>query len=153
VATTAEAVRNQLETTIKAITPTKHAAMKFALADRDDSVVDTAQPSGSERRFFVRLGGGQETPPHHPAESATVETFIVGVLYPWDWDQRAQDVLMRSDVHDLKVALNNPSNFASNVIHQWVERWSRPVLLGTTTDPEGWQQEVQVVVQYWEANS
>lgn len=126
-AATATTIRNRIETTIKAITPTANATQKFhVLSDDPESLEDEAVWSGNERAFEVWFDEGSEGALHHSAEYENAQWFDLGVAYPLQSDHRALDARVASDRHDIKAALDNPSNWGSDVSHQALLKWDAP---------------------------
>jgi hypothetical protein len=122
-ATTAEAVTNALISTVKAITPTKRADLKFRALASGDTPDAIPRTSGTFRYFDVWPIRGQEGDFQHPAEAETRETFVIVVVYPQDNAIRDLRNLIRSDLHDIRVAVNADAAKGSGVLHQFVESW------------------------------
>src|SRR5688572_26905467 len=99
-ATTTRLILAQLETLIKAIAPTKVGELtdKFTLIQGREEPATQAIPSGTARRFMVRLGpGGAEASGFHPSERLIHQRFTVVVLYPIFDDIRELDLAIDED--------------------------------------------------------
>lgn len=147
--TTAQTVKESIESTIAGITPTLNGSVKFHLRSDDAQVPedDSGAPS-AERGFDVWHAGGETGEYHHPEEYEVTETYLVQVVYPFERDYRAQDNQIRKDVRDIKSALDNQANWGTDVLHQFVKAWSRPERI---EDPGVWLQAIQVEVRFLEA--
>ena len=148
-AVTATTVRNQIETTIKAITPTVQAAQKYVLfSDNQGDIEDDAAWSGSMRAFEVWIAEGAEGDYHHPAEFKNAQWFDIGVAYPAQEDLRALDAILASDRHDLKAALDNQTNWGTDVFHQALMKWDEPI-----REKESWVLRVRLLVEFAESST
>lgn len=133
-ATTALVIKADIEADIKAITPTKEGSLKFRLFSDDAAPAEEDTSStGIERSFGVGFSGGQVTSEetfdgfHDPSEEEVREELTITVAYPSTNDHRALDDRMRSDLYDLKHRLNDPANWATDVLKQRVVAWQSAV--------------------------
>lgn len=118
-----------IEATIKAIIPTDLPSRRFRLVSSDrETVRDQSVPAGTERDFEVWPLEGTEMAAtgegySHPDDYASRWTFLVEVVYPLRESLRDMVLRAQSDRHDIKVAIENQSNWITNVILQVVREW------------------------------
>lgn len=140
-----------LETTIKGVTPTLESTLPFWLRSDDRELLgDESHPPDSERGFEVWPRGARVGESHGFGEYEVVQDFLVVVGYPLAADYREQALRLQQDVRDLKNALDLPSNWATDVLHQWVSEWAAPEL---DQDKGRWLSSLIVTVRYLEATS
>ena len=159
-ATTAKTVKESLETIIKAAIPDIDAALRFRLVSDDAGDLDEqAAPASLERAFEVWHGGGVEPASrgdgeYHDGTSYQVfEEFEILVSYPRTDDARALDSRIRSDVRVIKAAVDAQTNWATDVLHQWVSAWARPRRPDPRRGVDVWIQTLVVTVQFLESTT
>lgn len=107
-ATTVPLLRAAIEAAVKSITPTTRPDLgRFRLLEGDEEPGAMPVNSGVVRRFMVFAGPGQEGPYQAFTDGEFQRRFMVTVVYP---TQRSLNTtlrdLMESDLHDLRVKLN-----------------------------------------------
>lgn len=150
-AVTVDAIMNQLETTVGAVTPTVDPALRFrAEAGTWATVEDESITSDFERTFQVRDLTGElvEGGYHHHLESERREFIAVFLVYADQGDYRALNRRLASDRADLVKAINDPANWLAGIIHQWVPSWE---LAEPPAPGQPWIQRLIVEVRFPEA--
>lgn len=132
--TTAVAIRAALEQRIIDTAPTERTDVAFKKLSGDDLPDDVSRTSGMLRRFYVDYVEGEDMVDMVQTftEDQINERFLVAVLYPLKRDRRALGDLMRSDLHDLRVAINRFDLWRSLIatgdqtalLHAHVPRWT-----------------------------
>lgn len=116
--TTVDAIRNQLETTVRAITPTAKAPSgitRFTLVGDDNAGIgEESAHEGMERTFEVWIGADEEGSIDGHGERAVITAFLVVVKYPWSDNLRELDALAAMDRADIKNAVEQTSNWLAN---------------------------------------
>lgn len=131
--TTAATVKAAIEATIADITPTLEDSLKFRLLSEDMELPEDDAGSSTRERVFDVWHAGAESPSditfdgyHDDAEYEVREQFRVTLAYPLTSNLRALDNRMRSDVRDIKSALDSSSNWTTDVLLQQVTEWAPP---------------------------
>lgn len=127
--TTSILVRNGIESAIRAITPAVDVSWTFKVMSDDGIPLDEgALPSGAERTFEVIASDAIVGDLHHSTECEVIQTFRVVVVYPSTSDARKLAEMVQSDRHQIKVAVDSPSNWPDGVIFQFLRSWDAPQL-------------------------
>ena len=149
--TTSKAVLESLEALLPTLTCTDEPGIKFYLRSDDREFMDDeSQPPDSERGFDIWQHGGSAGPIHGHGEYQVSEQYLVIVAYPFSDSYRDLMIRVRNDVHTIKDAVDNPSNWAASVLHQMVKDWPPPHIMkdvGTVL------QQIIIEVEYLEATT
>lgn len=132
--TTAWNIRTALESAVKNVTPTEP-GNRFKLLIGDDDPMNVSVPSGMDRRFDVTyVEGKHEDRGYEGAgENETRETFVIRVLYPLVEDLRGLEDRMRSDLLDIRKAINSYNTWgaaylsaseSAALLHAFVPAWN-----------------------------
>lgn len=150
-ATTITAVLDNLETVIKAITPTITPAQSFRLADWHRDPGTSPSPTGGDRTFFLTPGACHHAEPFHPLEYTAVQEIQLTVVYNLRADLRWLYRQIRQDVNDLKHAVDLGTNWIANDTRlQQIAAWSAPYPDDPNT-PTRLLQDLTILVEYAEA--
>lgn len=133
-ATTAPLIRAAIETAVKGIAPTLRADEgRFRLLEGDEEPAEFAANSGAIRRFMVTYEKGEEGPYQAFTDGEIRRRFFISIVYP---SQRALNTALRdlieSDLHDLRVTLNDYLVWGSALadstalLHAMVQEWDQP---------------------------
>lgn len=160
-ATTAANIKAAIEVTIRDKIPTLETGTRFRIVgdDSGDLGEQAAPGDAGERLVEVWHGGGTSGPDtgedHYwgSTDYSVVETFRVVIQYPRREDERALDNLIRSDVHDIKCALDVSTAWATDVLHQYVSGWEPPDRGDKRAGRDVWLATLIVTVKFLEATS